>query len=100
MNGGELKADGDVWELHPFLDTSDKTRLKRTCNDITRETTVAKEVSDFPADGVAIAANGTGDRLVLLPSPSNTARLQDAVFVWNHETGTLAKVADDFAELR
>jgi len=98
-NGGEVQADGDVWQLHPFLDTSDRTRLKRTCNDIVREMKVAKDWPDFPANGIAIGANGSGDLLVLLASPSSPDRLQDAAYVWDHETGDLSKVAEDLAEL-
>lgn len=37
-NGGEVDTDDDTWVLYPFFDNSDRTRLKRTCNDIARET--------------------------------------------------------------
>ena len=41
-NGGEVAAVDDSWELHPFLDTSDRKRLARTCNDIVQETRKAR----------------------------------------------------------
>ena len=97
-NGGEIEAFEDTWELHPFFDTSDKKRLKRTCNDIVRETASAKEWDNFPTGAVAIGANGCGDQLVFLPS-DNPAILQDAVFWWDHETGDVERIADDFEEL-
>lgn len=98
-NGGEIATDADAWQLFPFLDTSDKTRLKRTCNDIVRETASAKEWDGFPEDAVAIGTNGEGDQLILLPSAGHD-ELQSAVFWWNHETRTVQKIAEDFQELK
>ena len=97
-NGGEVESPPDAWQLYPFMDSSDKKRLKRTCNDITRETASAKQWYSFPPDAIAIGANGGGDHLVLIPS-DDPAVLQDAVFWWDHETGEIHKVADDFREL-
>jgi len=61
-NGGELSTPTECWELYPFLDSSDRKRRKRTCNDIVLETRKARDWPDFPADVVAIGGNGTGDR--------------------------------------
>lgn len=97
-NGGAVETSSDVWDLHPFFDTSDKQRVKRTCNDIVRETASSKEWFGFPVNAVAIGANGCGDRLVLLPGVNGSA-LRDEVFCWDHELGELEKVADDFTEL-
>lgn len=97
-NGGELRAGPDHWNLYPIFDDSDKKRLKRTCNDIVRETRAAKEWTDFPEQAVAIAGNGGGDQLVLLADRSSD-RLDDAVYWWDHETGEVEKIADDFADL-
>jgi hypothetical protein len=52
-NGGEVVTESDGWELFPFLDSSDKIRLKRTCNDIIRETAAAKEWDGFPSEALA-----------------------------------------------
>src|ERR1022692_1274777 len=66
-NGGEVIAGSDCWQLHRIFDDSDKKRLKRTCNDIARETRVARELTfDFPPSALVIGANGGGDLLVLL----------------------------------
>ena len=67
-NGGEVVTPPDTWQLHPFLDTSDKKRLRRTCNDIARETESAKEWPRFPEEAIAIGANAGGDWLILLPA--------------------------------
>ena len=37
-NGGEIEADGDVWELFPVEDSTDRKRISRTANHIVRET--------------------------------------------------------------
>ena len=97
-NGGEVATGTDSWDLFPIFDDSDKKRLKRTCNDIVRETQVAREWRGFPDCALAIGANGCGDKLVLLPDP-NSDRFADAVQWWDHETGALNKVSDDFADL-
>jgi SMI1 / KNR4 family (SUKH-1) len=65
-NGGVVDASAESWFLYPIFDDSDRTRLKRTCNDIIRETESAREWRDFPPNAVAIANNGGGDQLVFL----------------------------------
>lgn len=97
-NGGEVETPPDAWQLYPFMDTSDKKRLKRTCNDITRETASARQWDSFPHDAIAIGTNGAGDQLIFIPTDDPTI-LQNAVFWWDHETGELEKVADDFKDL-
>jgi hypothetical protein len=34
----DVFAYHDVWNLHPIPDTSDRKHLKRSCNDVLRET--------------------------------------------------------------
>jgi hypothetical protein len=54
----------------------------------------------FPAAAaIAIAGNGTADPLVFLPRPDRPSELRPAVFLWDHETGDLERVADDPDEL-
>lgn len=84
-NGGEVRTLDDIWTLHPVFDESDRKRIARTANHILRETAAAKDWWGFPEDAVAIAANGTGDLLVLLPD-------YDRVHRWDHETGTAEPV--------
>ena len=98
-NGGEVETGDDAWQLYPFLDSSDNKRLARTCNDITRETQNARSWSGFPANAIAIGANGAGDQLVLLKNSENESELSPIVCWWDHETGRAHEVAKDFSEL-
>ena len=98
-NGGSVEAIGDTWFLYPFLDSSDRKRFARTCNDIVRETQRMRGWSTFPAGAVAIGNNGGGDQLILLPKSDVPNELDPSVFWWDHETGEVSRVAVDFAEL-
>ncbi|MBI1830829.1 MAG: SMI1/KNR4 family protein [Planctomycetes bacterium] len=98
-NGGRVVTEIDAFHLHPIFDDSDKKRLKRTCNDIFRETQAARDWPDFPETVLAIGNNGAGELLVLL-AESSSDRNGDAAYWWDHETGALNKAADDFAELK
>jgi hypothetical protein len=84
QNGGDIATEDDDWTLHPVQDTSDRKRLARTASHVVRETAAARSWPGFPAEGIAIASNGSGDCLVLLPG-------SDAVLLWDHETGTLTQ---------
>jgi hypothetical protein len=97
-NGGEVGVGQDSFNLFPILDSSDRKRLSRTCNDIVRETAAARKWTDFPPDAVAIGDNGGGDKLVFLPD-ADSRRFADAVYWWDHETGQLIRAADAFEEL-
>ncbi|MCO6047793.1 SMI1/KNR4 family protein [Aeoliella sp. ICT_H6.2] len=100
MNGGGVNTTFDSFVLFPFFDASDRKRIQRTCNSIDRETRSARESwHGFPATAVAIGANGGGDLLVLLPMPGHPDTLQHNVYWWDHETGEIELVADDFADL-
>jgi len=99
-NGGGVHADGDSWFLHPILDDGDKTRFKRTCNDIVHETKEARDWEGFPEAAVSIAHDGGGNHLILMPEASNSGRLGEAVFRWDHETGEVVPAAASFGELR
>jgi hypothetical protein len=98
-NGGEVETPPDAWILYPFYDTSDRKRIARTCNDIVRETESARGWTGFPPDAVAIGSNGGGDQLIMLRSFSNPEVLDQRVFWWDHETGDVHPVANDFSEL-
>jgi hypothetical protein len=97
-NGGSATTEIDNWFLFPIFDDSDQRRLKRTCNDIIRETESARSRPGFPADALAIGDNGGGDLLVRL-AETDGKRYGDAVYWWDHETDEVSKVADDFEEL-
>lgn len=83
-NGGEVEASSELgdddWQLYPVWDDSDRKRAGRTANHVVRETSEAREWNGFPDDAIAIASNGTGDRLVVLADA-------DEVHWWDHETG-------------
>jgi len=99
-NGGEVCVPPDVWMLYPIFDSSDKKRLKRTCNDVVRETQyAARESPGFPDDAVAIGNNGGGDQLVLLRDKHAMEILAEEVYWWDHETSELNLVASTFGDL-
>ncbi|HXU00205.1 MAG TPA: SMI1/KNR4 family protein [Polyangia bacterium] len=97
-NGGEVTAGGDLWWLYPIFDDGDRRRLKRTCNDILRETERAREWPEFPPEALAIGHDGGGDRLAFLPDPERD-RYEDQVYRWDHETREMNQIADAFEEL-
>jgi hypothetical protein len=84
-NGGEIIINDDDWQLHPFLDKSDNKRISRTCNDIIKETKLAREWNNFPTGGISIGTNGYGDHLLLLNNKKN-------FYIWDHETGELEEI--------
>ena len=99
-NGGAVRTRIDHFELFPFLDASDRNRIQRTCGSIDRETITARTAwYGFPPDAVAIGANGDGDLVVLIPMPEHRDTLQHSVYWWDHETGEVEQVANDFGDL-
>lgn len=103
-NGGEILLEPDnedsSFTLLPVFDTSDKKRLRRTCNHIAKETASARESwHGFPAQAVLIGDNQCGDFLLLLPESQQ--QLGEAIFLWSSDGGELEQVAssiDDLAE--
>ncbi len=98
-NGGKVATGTDEWNLYPIFDDSDRKMLKRTCNNIIRETASASSWPDFPADALAIGGNGCGDQLVFLADPESD-RFAETVYWWDHETGTLNRVSESFERLK
>ena len=99
-NGGKVQTPPDAWDLYPFFDKSDRKRIKRTNNDIARETTMARKWDNFPEEAIAIGSNGCGDQLVFIRSGDDPLKLDNSVFWWDHETGNINKVAGDFSDLK
>ena len=85
-NGGTVAAGGEYWELHCVLDTRDRRHATRSASHIVRETAVARGWEGFPADAVAIAHNGGGDRLVLLPDVDDEKAFDLLVYRWQHDS--------------
>jgi hypothetical protein len=78
-NGGDIRAAGREWQLHPVWDPTDRRTMRKTANNIAVETQAARAFPGFPEGALAIAADGTGDRLVLLPGAED-------LVLWDHET--------------
>jgi hypothetical protein len=92
-NGGDVAVEGypgddPVWQLHPVQDTGDRRRAKRTADHLVRATEERR--AELPEGTVVIAANGTGDLLVL-PAGSDDPHWLD------HETGDLHPVRTDWS---
>ncbi|MCW8877403.1 MAG: SMI1/KNR4 family protein [Kangiellaceae bacterium] len=87
----------EEFDFFPFFDDSDRKRVKRTCNDIVKETMSAREGWELGDDLVAIAGNGTGD--LLLYRIGEDGQMEDGVLWWNHETRDLTLVASNVLEL-
>ena len=94
-NGGEIEAVDGSWTIHPFFDKSDMKRIKRTTNNIIHETKESREWDNFPSTGIAIGDNGSGDKLILLPTDNDPTQLSDKIYFWSHETGEVTEIADD-----
>ena len=99
-NGGQLIIGEEEWQLHPIFDDSDRTRLKRTCNDVVYETKEARTWSDFPDNAVSIAHNGSGDCLIFLPDAEDPDRLSEVIYCWRHENGEIEALASSFPTRR
>jgi hypothetical protein len=95
-NGGAVASGLDDWYLYPIMDSTDRKRLARTCNDVVAESMRLAEWERFPRQALAIAHNGEGDQLIFLRSGE---RFAPAVYCWSHESGELTRVAEDFAQL-
>jgi hypothetical protein len=92
-NGGEIEVAGERWQLIPFLDSSDRKRIARTCNDIVRETASMRDWHGFPADAFVVAQNGGGDYLIIRPETEGSTQLGETIYFWDHETGEHEPVA-------
>ena|SRR5690606_4547748 len=88
-NGGTIEAADDYWELFSVFDTTDRKHIARSSTNIPGETESARDWPGFPPSAVAIAADGSGDLLVLLPTTDNPAVLGPTVYLWQHEAGEL-----------
>jgi hypothetical protein len=47
-NGGQTMAAGDMWQLFPVFDPTDRRRITRTANHVVRETQAARQWPGFP----------------------------------------------------
>ncbi|MDX8395176.1 MAG: SMI1/KNR4 family protein [Mariprofundaceae bacterium] len=98
LNGGSVEVLTDCFQLHPFFDTSDKKRTKRTCNSIVHETNIARNYFRFPSNLIVIGNNGCGD--VLVYKIEEAGNIDPKVYWFDHETESLILAASDFSELK
>jgi len=98
INGGVVAVSTDSFHIHPFFDTSDKKRLKRTCSSIVHETKYARQHYRLPENIILIGNNGGGDTLVYRIADDGV--LDTTVYWLDHETDELIHVADDFSDLK
>ncbi len=95
-NGGTFSAGGEVWELYPVFDDSDRRRLKRTCDHVVRQTLLAREDKGFPPRGVVIGHHGTGERLIFLAEDDGF--ISDEISWWDSRSGELEQRAETFTD--
>lgn len=96
-NGGTLSLGDEVWFLFPLRDHSDRAALRRTAEDVQRETSRARaDGLGFPDDGIAIGHNGAGDILFLRCDGS---LVRDELWTFRMRGGELACVATDLSTL-
>ena len=98
MNGGTVILGEDYFELHPFYDTSDKKRIKRTCNSIVHETIFARTHYRLANNLIVIGNNGGGD--VLVYKMGTDGQIEPTIYWLDHETEELVFAANDFNELQ
>lgn len=97
-NGGEVDLD-EAWFLFPVLDSTDRKRLARSCNDVVSETQKARERRGFPSDGVAVGDDGAGNYLVLLPGECDAGALGARLYRWDHESAEVDPLGSSLAAI-
>lgn len=85
-NGGTIQAAGEQWELFSVFDNTDRKHISRSTMNIVRETASAREWEGFPQAAIAIAQNGGGDYLILVPDDGNPRVLNSHAHLWQHGT--------------
>ncbi|PXX42089.1 SMI1/KNR4 family protein [Undibacterium pigrum] len=96
-NGGSIEIFEDVFDLHPFYDTTDKRRLKSSCNSIVHETQTARQHYGLPDDLILIARNGGGDSLCF--QILKNGELDQHVYLHRHDVDELQPVAAEFSAM-
>jgi len=101
LNGGcvQLPDEDEVgyYELNPFYDTSDKKRIKRTCNSIVHETKTYREQYGLPQN-LIVLADSDGDLLIY--RIEENGKIDPKVYWRDRDTEELVIVANDFSDLK
>ncbi len=58
-NGEGVEVGMDYFSLYPFYDTSEKKRIKRTCNSIVHETKMARDHYRLPNNLIVIGVQNS-----------------------------------------
>lgn len=98
-NGGVISTYDYDWLIFPIYDRVSVRQMNRTRHHVVSETYIARTWPGFPLLAVAIAENGYGDYLVLLPTEPDMSELRENVFLWIHESVRLLEIADSVLEL-
>lgn len=84
-NGGEIYTEDDNWQLYSVLDVRDRKHAIRSATHLVQETHVARALPEFPANAIAIADNGAGDRLILSAEFQTLPEHQAWAWLWAHD---------------
>ena len=95
-NGGCVIDKEEYWELFPIFDKSTKKRVSRTCNHIVTENKRNIKRAKFPNNILGIGSNACGDLLVIKKEKNI---YKDEIYTWNHETGKIELLSNNFSEL-
>ena len=98
LNGVGVEVGADCFSLHPFYDTSDKKRTKRTCNIIVHETKMARVHYRLPNNLIVIGNNCSGD--VLVYKVEGNGSIDPTVYWFDHETEEMVFAANEFSDLK
>ena len=82
-NGGYIELRGDEWIMLPVLDDSTKATLKKTFNDIVRETKTARSIAWFPADAVVIGVCNEDYLILRNDGDQSNGTLDQEVYIWH-----------------
>jgi hypothetical protein len=88
-NGGEASSTDDDWTLHPVWDPTDRRTMARTASHIVIEVEKARAWRGFPPDGIPLAINDEGDRIIVRGEG-------DDLEFWDHETGRATPTTIDW----
>ncbi len=96
--GGAYSNEKDIdFQLHPFLDKSNKKRISRTCNHIILETKKAKKDLPFiPPNSINIGSDAYGNLILLLHGTDKN--LKDDLYLFDLQYRELSKIADSIFE--
>ena len=101
LNGGAVQWPNEdevgYYELNPFFDTSDKKRIKRTCNSIVHETKTYREQYGLPQNFIVLADS---DADLLVYRIEENGKIDPKVYWRDRDTEELVLIANDFSELK